>query len=1340
MLELRTHNKTGQVGCYPGISGTKREVLLRAVKQCYRAMACLIVPLLIIGVHWQDAHGSRKFPSELSGDFSALDDGWESRGYFEACHHNGVDTLYARQTHPRRSPPVTFRPLSALPAPLDVRARALMGDRGSGAGETRLTVSGDVDGDQVEYAFGVKPGVDDVFSCRVIHERGTPRPSRDEGSYRVYPNTNRMNEEQLEKTVEEYGPMRPPDERWVEVRATVRNDRLTFFIDGRFVSAVKFKADTVDVQLELPDQAMLDALCVEPITISDRFMPVDLSSYYNTRVFGIEGDLDSGISFPEEARKALSQVEVDGVPFVIPEGNKRGDAVDLSGSRAGKGDMSRSSYNIHPTRINIPMPKRFYTTVYLLATSDGVPEHIPAMNVRQYLAGGGWNPPMFYYESAPTAVPRWNEEGAGSLMSLLTARDEIDDARIVWEGRMLKDGAQSRNRGRVFMVKADLEPSYFQEVFSYSGEGNFNYEFTKPMDLNVGATMARGPASAVRVIAATFEESRVEMVVLSDPVVAGNVFQTPEEPEFTVSLRNVGDRDLRMSLDIETRNFYEERLTTSRVISLPTGSFKKIVVHPPYEALGWHEVEFGLSGDGVALSRNTTFVQLPRDTRRAKGDNSPFGLWKWGSSEALANLMRRFGVRWYGPALGELDHVKHRAIYRPRDIRVAPTRGVTRETAAPKERLTNLPGEEAVRIDQKHHAEILMHLKPAGYQYGPMEGNLGRGTYAMPPEWAGERYMTCDPGLLRNVEDISDDVYGRMWESWREHFQRGLWMREYSPDLDFDFFAADPPYQAQYMRFRLPRQLIDTFGVDVPMFERMPERQPNQVEHSRVFYANEVRKEQGYGDVPTTAPEHMFICANPGSLTELEQANYVLRCHLLSFACGFERFCAVQNVVDAGGRYGRSFYGSTGLCYGRRGSYSTSGGWEAQPRMLAAAYATMTRILDGPSFREVMPTGSRSAFCISFDRKWDGPAHALWTVRGKRKAVLTLDGAGDTLILTDIMGNETIATPRDGQLTVTLGASPFFITGVDRISGIELGEPQHDRWKPRGEITVLDDFESMRWKERPGEYLHYQKNNFDSPRGRAKFELETVRDDEREGQVLSVKLKDLAEDSGPLTAQYTVLELPQPLILSRSAPEHPGALGIWVRGNSDWGRVIFELVDAEGEVWTHIGPKDVWNSNDMKSTSSIDFDGWRYIEVGLPSTTADGFHAAENAQWKHGTGLAEDEEGKGVRHKPQIANTDQWRKETGYMYPSETGEGKVDYPLALARIIIELRHNVVYGGIELQEVPEEERQIRLDRLIFTHVNQNMDKWNRESWMYPWQWTRWEGISPRDANPLTAPVH
>ena len=92
-------------------------------------------------------------------------------------------------------------------------------------------------------------------------------------------------------------------------------------------------------------------------------------------------------------------------------------------------------------------------------------------------------------------------------------------------------------------------------------------------------------------------------------------------------------------------------------------------------------------------------------------------------------------------------------------------------------------------------------------------------------------------------------------------------------------------------------------------------------------------------------------------------------------------------------------------------------------------------------------------------------------------------------------------------------------------------------------------------------------------------------------------------------------------------PGTPTEVGVWVNGNSSWGRVIVVLQDASGRQWRN-----------LTDHSPIDFDGWRYVAVRLPPQ----YDGPENHNWP--------------RDK----------------------DGKAHYPLVFKKLIVEMPEKVLH--------------------------------------------------------------
>ena len=111
-----------------------------------------------------------------------------------------------------------------------------------------------------------------------------------------------------------------------------------------------------------------------------------------------------------------------------------------------------------------------------------------------------------------------------------------------------------------------------------------------------------------------------------------------------------------------------------------------------------------------------------------------------------------------------------------------------------------------------------------------------------------------------------------------------------------------------------------------------------------------------------------------------------------------------------------------------------------------------------------------------------------------------------------------------------------------------------------------------------------------------KFTLAQVKDEER-GRCLELTLN----RSGTLpdiVSEYTALRLKNPLPVKQAGD----AIGLWVKGDSGWGKIIFELEDAQGAQWRTEG---VWH--DWPGDLAVCHDGWRFM--GYP---IDGLSRARN--------------------------------------------------------------------------------------------------------------------------------
>jgi hypothetical protein len=176
--------------------------------------------------------------------------------------------------------------------------------------------------------------------------------------------------------------------------------------------------------------------------------------------------------------------------------------------------------------------------------------------------------------------------------------------------------------------------------------------------------------------------------------------------------------------------------------------------------------------------------------------------------------------------------------------------------------------------------------------------------------------------------------------------------------------------------------------------------------------------------------------------------------------------------------------------------------------------------------------------------------------------------------------------------------------------------------------------------------------HFDFPRRVGNITARRVSDAQKKS-ALELTLAPEPDVPWPI-ARYITLR-PQHAV---TLPGKPQSVGVWVRGNSSWGRVFFELEDAEGEKFYSIGAEDGgWSLNDWEGETALNFDGWDYLSVKLPQKYSSGFYQPQQNNWR-----------------------------------SSGGDGVVQYPVRVSKLVVTLRDRIVQLNRAI-EVPN--RSIRL---------------------------------------------
>ena len=238
-----------------------------------------------------------------------------------------------------------------------------------------------------------------------------------------------------------------------------------------------------------------------------------------------------------------------------------------------------------------------------------------------------------------------------------------------------------------------------------------------------------------------------------------------------------------------------------------------------------------------------------------------------------------------------------------------------------------------------------------------------------------------------------------------------------------------------------------------------------------------------------------------------------------------------------------------------------------------------------------------------------------------------------------------------------LSPSPVWLNGVETVESVHIGTPQYSS-APAKVTRPLATMTAKSWSYSSTPDVKYETNHF-AARRVADPNLQAEFGKGEAGHTDAVAIT-LAPEPGdrPLATRYGVLQAKQPIPI----PGKPSALGLWVKGNAGWGRVVYQVRDAKGEIWTSAGTRNDWNSDDTHGWSYVSFEGWRYVRFPLPGNLPyDAARELETTWWG-----------------------------------SRGGDGIADLPLIVEKIFVEARNEVPYLG-EMKTLTN--RSYKLSQLI-----------------------------------------
>jgi len=899
------------------------------------------------------------------------------------------------------------------------------------------------------------------------------------------------------------------------------------------------------------------------------------------------------------------------VPFRLPQGDKdhlslreaqwSGWVQDFPWSH----ESPRPAKPHDPTMPILQVPVADYLAAHVLAVADDDPGLAPAFTLRMGKVPATGNQQCVQFDFAGQ-VPRRSQATEADPKTLVkTAGQDLFYVRVPTTFAFAQD----------IDTGTPLEIEVTKEVRLARRNPDPNRYRYRPLGL----------PSGVRIAAITLEKSPLQMHVTSGE--SGHAFVEPQVPTFQVSLTNITPTTQPYTLTLQAIHLGGAKLESQRSGQVEPGRTADISIPVAVGKRGYYDLTVTLQ-DGnrqALLRRDTSFALLPPDTRKHR-DQSPFGTYDFSGAHYTC---------------GDYDKTG------PLFVKLGMHYGMFSERAVEARRKYGLVKGNEPQITSNNSKKTYDSILAANPDLPPMALIFHETSIS-------GRHITRVPDVFtdRPAYTLDQDEEAKFKAMWDSAVGAAGAMRQSHPAVKLALGNGPAPTKEELLRRKFPAELFDSAGNENASFGHPPEAQPPDwlANNASLWMDRQMLDAYGYRDKPVTqCHEVCYVSTNPGNLDFKTQADYYVRHAMHSLAWGVPVF-RPGLITDVGGNYRWSHWGSAGFCH----MYP-----ELNVKPAFVAFATMTLVLDGAKFVREVPLGSPSLYGVEFARPDSSQIFVLWTLRGWRPVTLSLDGSGPWKLVDD-QANEAVPAAAGGKLEVKLTSSPVYLIGKGRITAAASGRPVYDD-QPYGQTSKLASLDGLGdWVVESGRSMELEYYNFMTPRRQGDFLFEAVPAFEGAGGALRVTPRPVTrgKDTMPM---YAVLAHKSGI----PVPGTPTEIGLWVNGNSGWGRVIFELTDASGQRWISIGaqskddpanylPKDVlaqftspgicdWNTEDAWGLSRINFDGWRYVAFPVP-----GNYRGEHYGWP--------------------ANS-QWRWDK---------DGVVHYPLTLRKLVVELNEKVLH--------------------------------------------------------------
>lgn len=1036
---------------------------------------------------------------------------------------------------------------------------------------------------------------------------------------------------------QDLSPAAPLTKHWLSVRYVLRPSGVETYVDDRLLR----EARGIGVNPEghfrfwLWEGVQLASVRVRDLPPADPlFEPVRIDSHLNAAPFK-GGAIDFG-----RLTEAGKSTAIHGVPFLLPTPDARGyDHIDvgrswmrfglLEGAYDGwEGDPARwrGALSGEQGRIQFRVRNGRYRALHLLAAASGEEDTVPMVTAQFYRASAGF--PVSFEGRAPHFTAR-----SSKAMPI-----------------HLKNG----RKGSLHLVTIPLEP---EGLASLADLDHLEFELTKEVrvyrsfpDPIYYSKHSAGLPSGVHVYAITLERAAIDVDFQPDKF--AHIWTAPDTPYYTITLKNRTAQKRSVRLELSSASHDQvEKTVTKKSAAVAAGGQETIKMPIRLKRFGQHHVTLRVHDEQGTRTQTRSLAHLHPDTRERggweEGRGTLFGFWDWGGGHVTPGGVPRLEVM-VSAGAESVNRPMVSGQFSPEELSYAQKHGMSTQFLAYQSSMhkQNIGMDFDASKPAEMEAAYLAHLRKS-----PMttptplnkpelavfwgEPLLGPVSYMSFPEYYGD-----PPYQMTDVEQANFKKY------LDEFLIMARAIKKTWPQAKCLLPWGIPSFPIAYLRHsKEVTELMDGPAVDLILFERLPEMQMHQVTYASTLW----QLKQEWLKAGKKWPNLISIegvCASPatpGALTQQQEADHTIRGALMLSAYGVTRQLGWPTPFRCASHWGETHYGS-GMC--ERTPLLT-------PKLFYCAHATMTRQLNRMNFVKTIDAGSATVFCQQFKHYKTGQGlHVFWTVRGRRPVLLDVP-TGAAVTVYDSMDNGATLHEKHGRVTVTASPSPCYVWGLEGDARIHLGDPDHSDSQPqRGAVKLANPGDGS-WRVSTDRDEDYENVHLEFVKKfPGKMTIQSVAAPKPSGgKALAVRLEQQEKERRTMPF-YTTLVPAGPIPI----PGKASHLGFWVRAASDWGRFVYCLRDAKGERWVSVGRKGEWNVDDVHCWSAFNFDGWRYQRFEMPG----------NAAWDC----------------YREAGTSFW----GYY---GQGDGIVDLPLSLEKIIVERRTHVIKVDELLLANPED---------------------------------------------------